>query len=1053
MEATLKNFARSAAARSGVPTRRRKSRFVVAAWIVMVFTLAAAACLVPAAFAQGAPGVPGRGKGGGVKPAPAVTTAQGGVVKPAPAVTTAQTGSSATTLLITFDGGYQPGSLNLFNNLASLGYGVTHLYNPLPGAIAAALSAGTYQQVWLFDITTSLQISSSDATSIAAWYVAHAKGNIVIDARSYGSYFQPAAELPLTANYARGFGDRCGGLWLGSDDAPEWATNVNTVLRSIGYAPVTGTQDSVVVGSPVPSAELLTYPNRLDLQTIDAEATPGIAPAGPQPDGTNLQVLLSNAASADQPLATYALGSNYCNQSDPSSSVVYVAGIASTGGNLVTTDAPMWLNNYLTQAAGITSRAYFSYSNKWLDGGTGENGATPNYDTPSTCTDLVTESGYLKALVQRVAGVSRGRVTLIAHSQGGLIAANMVGALGQGTAEDQAFLRERIGSVVTFDSFPGGMADWQVGSAQRLFSWFLPTCSVASANYARWTTGIPFTNVAITAGALVPFYTLAGTAPDSIGGAPTLGDGVTKIPGERAHMSVGGASHASIWQDGSPAAALPKQIFVACAVQATGACKTLDVLTQPLQITRTPFSLGSTNSLDVGWSWPGSTVTLALIDPNGTRIDPSHLPSGATYDVGPTWGRYRLPTAAAGAWQAEVFGADVAASGEDTTLEISQAPLPEPILLTNPVRLADTRTGSGAIGSGASQCFTVAGVGGVPGDAAAVVLNVTAVGQTINGWLTVYPKGQPVPATSTLNFGTSEYAIANGTVMRIGDGGQVCVNVGTVNSAPGSAQVILDVTGYLTSAALTQAPMLMSPQRLVDTRAVGGPIATGSSRCFQVAGVRQIPADAAAVVINLTGVGYTNPGWLTAYPAGQPVPATSTLNFDTAEYAMANGTIIRIGDGGQVCVNVGTVNSLPGGTQVIIDTTGYLTSQELTQVPMLTSKRRLVDTRATGGPIATGESRCFQVTGVDGIPSNATGIVANLTAVGYGTKGWLTAYPSGLPAPATSTVNFDTTEYAMANGTLIGLGSDGQLCVSIGTINSAPGSAQVVLDVVGYLMP
>ena len=79
----------------------------------------------------------------------------------------------------------------------------------------------------------------------------------------------------------------------------------------------------------------------------------------------------------------------------------------------------------------------------------------------------------------------------------------------------------------------------------------------------------------------------------------------------------------------------------------------------------------------------------------------------------------------------------------------------------------------------------------------------------------------------------------------------------------------------------------------------------------------------------------------------------------------------------------------------------------------------------------------------------ATAVVLNVTAVGYGTQGWVTAYPGGYPVPATSTLNFDTTEYAMANGAVIALGN-GQVCVSVGTINGAAGSSQVILDVVGY---
>jgi hypothetical protein len=76
-------------------------------------------------------------------------------------------------------------------------------------------------------------------------------------------------------------------------------------------------------------------------------------------------------------------------------------------------------------------------------------------------------------------------------------------------------------------------------------------------------------------------------------------------------------------------------------------------------------------------------------------------------------------------------------------------------------------------------------------------------------------------------------------------------------------------------------------------------------------------------VLNLTAVGYGRQGWLTAYPAGQAVPATSTLNFDTTEYAMANGAVMAVGTGGQVCVNVGTVNSAPGSANIIVDVVGY----------------------------------------------------------------------------------------------------------------------------------
>jgi hypothetical protein len=284
--------------------------------------------------------------------------------------------------------------------------------------------------------------------------------------------------------------------------------------------------------------------------------------------------------------------------------------------------------------------------------------------------------------------------------------------------------------------------------------------------------------------------------------------------------------------------------------------------------------------------------------------------------------------------------------------------------------------------------------------------------------------------------------------MRVGAGGQVCVNVGTVSSVPGSSHVILDATGYLPNSALTQLSMLPAPVRLADSRTNGGLIFTGGSRCFPIAGLGGIPADAAAVVLNVTAAGYATNGWLTAYPNGQTVPATSTVNFSPAQYAMANNAIMRIGSNGLVCVNVGTVNSQPGASQVILDATGYLTAAGLQQMPMLDAPQRVVDTRTSGGPIPTATSRCFTLAG---IPATATGALINLTAVGYVTQGWLTGYPAGTIVPATSTLNFDTTEFAMANGAIVGLASGAQLCVGVGTINSAPGSSQTIIDVVGYL--
>ena len=101
-------------------------------------------------------------------------------------------------------------------------------------------------------------------------------------------------------------------------------------------------------------------------------------------------------------------------------------------------------------------------------------------------------------------------------------------------------------------------------------------------------------------------------------------------------------------------------------------------------------------------------------------------------------------------------------------------------------------------------------------------------------------------------------------------------------------------------------------------------LARGTSRCFTVAGMAGVPANATAAVLNVTAVGYTTPGWLTLYPNGQLVPATSALDFDN-QFAIANNQVLPVGASGQICVNAEMGNGVAGSSNVLIDAIGYLT--------------------------------------------------------------------------------------------------------------------------------
>jgi hypothetical protein len=117
-----------------------------------------------------------------------------------------------------------------------------------------------------------------------------------------------------------------------------------------------------------------------------------------------------------------------------------------------------------------------------------------------------------------------------------------------------------------------------------------------------------------------------------------------------------------------------------------------------------------------------------------------------------------------------------------------------------PARLLDTRPGSptvdgqfqagGKLGAAQTLNLTVAGRGGVPADATAVVLNVTAVEPTAPTFLTLWPTTAARPLASNLNPTPGQPPTPNLVTVGVGGG-----SVSIFNFA-GDVHVFADVTGY-----------------------------------------------------------------------------------------------------------------------------------------------------------------------------------------------------------------------------------------------------------------
>ncbi len=205
----------------------------------------------------------------------------------------------------------------------------------------------------------------------------------------------------------------------------------------------------------------------------------------------------------------------------------------------------------------------------------------------------------------------------------------------------------------------------------------------------------------------------------------------------------------------------------------------------------------------------------------------------------------------------------------------------------NPSRLLDTR-GSSKVAPGSTTRVRIAGAAGVPAETIAAVLNVTAVGPSAKGFLTVYPCGETQPGSSNVNF-EAQQTVPNAVVATLGSAGEVCVFSSV------ETNLLVDLNG-----AVTAGFGGLVPSRLLDTRG-SGRVAAGSTTRVRIAGVTGVPASAVAGVLNVTAVAPSEQGFLTVFPCGGAQPGSSNVNFAPGQ-TVANAAVATLGAGGEVCV-------------------------------------------------------------------------------------------------------------------------------------------------------
>jgi large repetitive protein len=218
-----------------------------------------------------------------------------------------------------------------------------------------------------------------------------------------------------------------------------------------------------------------------------------------------------------------------------------------------------------------------------------------------------------------------------------------------------------------------------------------------------------------------------------------------------------------------------------------------------LDVDQAPVITSSTSASFTATTAGSFSVTATgLPVPSITETGP--LPAGVTFKDNGNGTATLAGTPAAGSartYPLTFTASNGAASTGTQSFMLTVTPGPGQFVALNPVRLLDSRIGTGSSGPvapGATVHLTVhTPTDGVPASGVgAVVLNVTVTQPKAAGYLTVYPDGQsPQPVTSNLNFSAGQ-TVPNLVIAPVGADGKVAI----YNGSGGTVQIVADISGW-----------------------------------------------------------------------------------------------------------------------------------------------------------------------------------------------------------------------------------------------------------------
>jgi hypothetical protein len=171
------------------------------------------------------------------------------------------------------------------------------------------------------------------------------------------------------------------------------------------------------------------------------------------------------------------------------------------------------------------------------------------------------------------------------------------------------------------------------------------------------------------------------------------------------------------------------------------------------------------------------------------------------------------------------------------------------------------------------------------------------------------------------------------------------------------------------------------------------------------------------------------PGFIRVFPCGSPAGSEiSSINF--AQFEVRANTVVVPVAAGTVCLQANV------GVDVAVDMTGYFGGgggyqfQPLSPVRMFDSRLAPSElNQATGGaPLSSGQVVRLHIAGNQGVPATAKAASVNITGVDVGNNSYITVYPCGA-LPLTSNLNITPQQRVTANGAMVKLSDEGDLCL------------------------